>query len=186
MGYLNSNPSVVGYFLEHAIIRSIATSGLPCFDIVGPMAQLIFHEFPRYDLSLDKALYVPRKFNFPAIDAIFLRLDHTTKKAELFPIQITVQKGSHRNSEDHFFKDLPNWKPYLERYNIKITFLWIASGNQFQRTEKKAKARGRRDGSETKVWPNYESVVVPLHEVNCDVWRYQETRKAEEEFLALN
>lgn len=86
MSVLISNPSVVGYFLENAIIRSIVATSIPCMDIIGPIPQFVFEGFPTYDLAHDRALYVPKAFNLPAIDAVILRLSPADKKAELIPI----------------------------------------------------------------------------------------------------
>lgn len=147
MSVLISNPSVVGYFLENAIIRSIVATSIPCMDIIGPIPQFVFEGFPTYDLAHDRALYVPKAFNLPAIDAVILRLSPADKKAELIPIQVTIQK-SYRNSEEQFFKDWAFWCRHLSRYEISVTFLWITSDGVFKGTSTEGKLCKTRDGSE--------------------------------------
>ncbi|BCR84339.1 uncharacterized protein ACHE_11741S [Aspergillus chevalieri] len=94
-------------------------------------AQFIFRDFPSYNLSHEKALYVPRTYNVPAIDAILLCLNNVDKKAELIPIQITIQKA-HRISEEQFFNNWFFWHDYLDDYDVNVTSLWITSDGGFQ------------------------------------------------------
>lgn len=176
MRLLINNPSVVGYFLENAILRSIVTTGIPCLGIFGPMPQFVFEGFLSYDLTHERALYSPKSFNFPSIDAILLRLSPADKKAELMPMQITIQK-SHRNSEGQFFKNWDFWIRYLHGYELSVTFLWITGDGTFKKTSTKGKLRKTRDGSERVVWPDYDSLYIPLEEVNRDVWgSYEKAR----------
>lgn len=82
MSHFSSNPSlVVGYFLENKILRSVISAGIPCLDISGPMSQFVFEGFPPFDLTHEKALYVSKAFNFPAIDGV------------LFAPELCRQKG---------------------------------------------------------------------------------------------
>jgi hypothetical protein len=106
-----SNASVVGYFLEQAILQSVASSGIKCLDIIGKIPQITFNDYRKYDLKNAYALYVPEAFNFPAIDALIVHIDKTDEtkmKAHLFPMQVTIAK-THSNSEDHFFRHWSRW-----------------------------------------------------------------------------
>ena len=187
MGHLISNPSVVGCFLENAIPRTIVTSGIPCLDIIGPMPQFIFQEFPSYNLSHERALYVPKVYNFSAIDAILLRLNNVDKKAELIPIQITIQKA-HRKSETQFFNNWSFWQDYLDDYDVSVTFLWITADGSFKQVSMEERLRKTRRGgdSDKVVWPNYNFTYIPLSEVNGIVWRKYEEVKARQALLLPN
>lgn len=189
MAYLSSNASVIGYFLEHAILRSIVTAGIPCLDIIGPMPQIVFQDFPSYNLTHEKALYVPEAYKFPAIDAVLLYLNHREKTAQLFPIQVTIQK-THRSSEEQFFNNWSFWSGSLGEYGeykITVTFIWVTSDQELKRRSQREKLRKLRDGSEKVVHPNYDSIFIPLNEVSSRVWkRYVEIKELQQELLLAN
>jgi hypothetical protein len=132
--YIN-NESVVGFFIEQAILHTIETRGLGTEpEISQPMRMIPFEYSPTFDTSKKLALYVPCNFNYHAIDGIILRLDLSsgrngeTKKAIVFPLQITIAK-SHRNSEEQFFNLWKKWKTGLQGFDIEIRFLWISVKN---------------------------------------------------------
>jgi hypothetical protein len=165
-----SNTSVVGFFLEQAILQTIVTQGIPCLDLAGPVPQIIFEGGgqPEFDLRHSKALYVPMKFNFPAIDALILRVDDSKKTAELMPIQITIAK-SRSDSEDLFLKDWSRWVRdlYLYDYDVTLTFVWITAAEGYSKTGIEAKYSGKRGTGEQLVSPGYSSVEIPFKEVDA-------------------
>ncbi|PGH10554.1 hypothetical protein AJ80_07500 [Polytolypa hystricis UAMH7299] len=170
MTQLISNVPVVGYSLELAILQTIRSTGISWLDLVGSMPQIVFDAHPKYVLEHTYALYVPKAFNSPAIDALILRLDHSKMKAELIPIKITIAK-SHSTSEDLFFKDWSRWLEYLEDYDANLTFLWITASGEYLTKKFEARYRERREGPKMLVRPAYSSVNIPLKEVNAEVWR---------------
>ena len=69
---------------------------------------------PDYTLTESLAIYCPTRDNFPAIDAIIVRLDSTEnrKRAWLFPLQVTVAED-HVNTEPMFFAHWARWSHQL-------------------------------------------------------------------------
>ncbi|PGH14230.1 hypothetical protein AJ79_03205 [Helicocarpus griseus UAMH5409] len=161
-----SNSSVARYFLEHVILRSIALNRLACLNIPPAIPQLFFKGFPSYNTDLTNALYVSNSYNFSGINAVFLRTDPENNTAELIPIQITIQKAHayNRSSEEQFFRNWSSWRTCLFGYSVSSTFLWITADGTHGTTYRKSYATC---GHPDKVlWPDYNSVCIPLREVN--------------------
>jgi hypothetical protein len=174
-----SNESVVRFFIEQAILQTIEFRGLEMItEISQPMKMIPFEDYPVFDTSNKLALYVPCNFNYYAIDGIILRLDRSsvkngeTKRAILFPLQITIAK-SHKNSEEHFFNQWEEWSASLKGFDVEVRFLWISVENPSHRNVGKS-SRSLRHKDMT-INPPYTSRWIHLEEVNKDVWnRYLE------------
>jgi hypothetical protein len=169
-----SNEYVAGYFLKKAILQTIMDQGIPCLELVGSMHGIIFegHQ-PKFVLARSKALYVPKQFNHPVIDALILRLDKSKMTAELTPLQITTAK-SHSDSEQLFLKDWSEWIRALRDYEITLTFLRIAADGKYSRTAVEAQYCGKHGVTEQLV---YSSVEIPIKEVYALVWSaYQDAK----------
>ncbi|KAK2756819.1 hypothetical protein FQN54_005265 [Arachnomyces sp. PD_36] len=78
------------YFMERAVLETVTKEGIPYIGLLGLMHQVFFDFQPIYDLEPSRAVYIPRYFKFPATAAAILKLDHSQRKAELLPIQITM------------------------------------------------------------------------------------------------
>jgi len=95
-----NNPSVIGFTVEQMIISRIAARGLDWADDSIPPAHVT--PFPGKVAALSKdrqsTYYVPLKFKFKAIDALYAKVDEHKKTAKVVAIQITVAK-SHRDSQ---------------------------------------------------------------------------------------
>ncbi|RUS12846.1 hypothetical protein BC937DRAFT_86881 [Endogone sp. FLAS-F59071] len=65
-----NNPSVLGFCVEHMCLSSISQMGLNAAGLgLSNMKVMVFESYPNYDLSYERALYIPLAFNFKAIDA---------------------------------------------------------------------------------------------------------------------
>jgi len=112
------NPIVLGFYVEHACLSSISMQGLHVADLsLGKMRTVMFSGYyPNLDDNTESAFYIPRKFNFAAIDGlIVLRSSEMAeqkgnkraktdvkKEVHLIPIQITIGKHNSK-SELKFF-----------------------------------------------------------------------------------
>jgi hypothetical protein len=96
------------------------------------MRMIPFEGFLIFDTSNELVLYVPCNFNYHAIDGIILRLflSGETKKAILFPLQITIAK-SHKNSEERCFNQWEKWTAGLQDFDVEARFLWTSVKNPF-------------------------------------------------------
>jgi hypothetical protein len=99
-----SNPSVVGFFIEHAVLQSISIHGLKEIGIVKspPRIRTFEGDVPNFKDTEDPILYIPLSFSFPAIDGVIIRLGSSEGKAYMFPIQVTIAKY-HKDSEQCFW-----------------------------------------------------------------------------------
>jgi hypothetical protein len=130
------------------------------------MRMIPFKYFPIFDTSKELALYVPCNFDYHAIDGIILRLYKETKKAILFPLQITIAK-SHKNSEELFFNKWEEWKTGLKGFDIEIRFLWISNKNP-SHTNVDGRSRLLRHGDMV-INPPYTSRWIHLENINMDI-----------------
>ncbi|RUP43044.1 hypothetical protein BC936DRAFT_137715, partial [Jimgerdemannia flammicorona] len=75
----------------------------------------------------DCTLYIPKAFNFKAIDGVLLSLEvkDGLTKAIVISIQITIA-DSHSDSVSKFFDDWNHWNRQLKEYTeVSIYFVWI-------------------------------------------------------------
>ncbi|KAK2786615.1 hypothetical protein FQN53_006319 [Emmonsiellopsis sp. PD_33] len=181
MGQLITNPVVVGFFLEQAMILSICQSGIRHLNISGRMPQISFEQFPTYDLTKTTALYVPKAFNFPAIDALVLHIDKSKKKARMVPIQITIQQA-HKDPRDLFFNHFKKyWCRNLEKYEVTVEFLLLGADDIYEGKDVEEKYLNTRSGGDTLVYPDHRMIALPIKSVNETVWRRYEEAKSQHE-----
>ena len=169
-----SNPSVTGFILEQAVLSSITSRGLDISrEISGPMKAIMF---PGNVTIFDEnesgpALSWPRQFNYPAVDGIIVRFDHSNKRKKCFiyPLQITVAK-SHSDSEESFFRTWDSWTNGLkDTYDLEVEFFWITADEPPSSADFNEKSFSLRSGN--KLRPSYKRVHIPLKTVNEDIWR---------------
>ncbi|PKC66608.1 hypothetical protein RhiirA1_511744 [Rhizophagus irregularis] len=121
-----NNPSVKGFMVEKACLASIYKNGL--------MAKEI-------DFSMNEGLctfYLPRLWNQKSIDGLITLYKMKNKKEKveentlyIAPIQITLDKETHSDSEASFFSGI--W-PELESkilggLKVEVIFIWITREN---------------------------------------------------------
>ncbi|GES90603.1 hypothetical protein GLOIN_2v1786107 [Rhizophagus clarus] len=137
-----NNPSVKGFMVEKACLASIWKNGL--------MANAINFKFDNYkfftsieeiDFSMNEGLctfYLPRLWNQKSIDGLLTLYKKKNKKEKvdedtlyIAPIQITLDKEKHSDSEASFFSGI--W-PELESkisgdLKVEVMFIWITREN---------------------------------------------------------
>jgi hypothetical protein len=59
-----------------------------------------------------------------AIDALYVEIDSSNRRAHLTAIQVTVAK-EHKDSEAAFFPNWRKWSESLSAYEFEWSFLWI-------------------------------------------------------------
>jgi hypothetical protein len=175
----SNNESVLGFFIEKAILRTIEHHGLQTVDgISRGMTAIPFEGMPNFDTSKDVVLlYVPCKFNHHAIDGVILRLETGGEKGKafLFPLQITIAK-SHKNSATSFFNHRKEWKAGLQDFDVEVTFLRITP-EESSDTNVGENSRSLKQ-KEVLIHPRQNERNIHLRDVNMDIWnRYEVARK---------
>ena len=177
------NPSVTGFFIEQAVLSSIASRGLDISkDISTPMDTVMFAgNFPTLEKKSNPVLYCPLKFNYRGIDAIIVRFDYSRgkkldkNKCFMFPLQVIVAK-SHTDSEQAFFDDWSLWSEGLDDFDVVVEFLWITT-EASSAANISGNSRSIRSGIRSG-WPSYTRRNIHLLAVNPDIWaRYQQALK---------
>ncbi|RIB06860.1 hypothetical protein C2G38_2046468 [Gigaspora rosea] len=127
-----NNPSVKGFFAEKACIASIFRNGIMANGVTfKPNDIEFFCDEKEISFSSNEGkciLYLPRSWNQEAIDGLLIL--KTNNKLYVAPIQITLDKRNHSNSEEIFFSSIwPNLKSTLSGFEdgLEIIFIWITS-----------------------------------------------------------
>ena len=170
------NRSVLGFFIEQAVLRTIQSRGLNVDGkISNSMDMITFDDdFPTLNVSKERALYVPTGFNYRAVDGIVLWLDTSKQKGEepkealVYPIQVTIAE-SHSDSEKMFFNQWGKWMTALQGFDVKVTFLWITNQEPWVQDIPK-KSRKQKNGDKL-INPAYTSQNITIEYVNKDIWR---------------
>jgi hypothetical protein len=167
-----SNSSVTGFFIEQAVLSSIASRGLEISEQISKKMDTVMFsgDIPRFNRTEgDLVLYYPMGFNYPGIGGIIIRF--TGEKCFLYPLQITVAK-SHSDSESVFFRKWSMWANELDDFEVELAFIWITEADSEVNT---VNEEYRRTISERKlVHPSYRRLKIPLKSVNLDISeRYQ-------------
>jgi SAP domain len=164
------NPSVTGFFIEQAILSSIASHGLKIHkEISKNMHTVMFSgSFPRFNMTeRNPVLYCPINFNYRGIDGIIVRF--VEKKCFMFPLQITIAK-SHSDSEEVFFREWSMWTDRLNDIEVVPEFVWITKEDSENDTVN-AQYRTTKSGTRL-VRPSYSRQKVPLKTVSLDIWEH--------------
>ena len=159
-----NNPSVIGFTVEQMIISRIAARGLDWGDDYIPPAHVTpFLGKATPLLDSQSTYFVPLKFNFKAIDALYAEVDEHKRIAKVVAIQITVAK-SHRDSEVEFFESWEAWTGLLGDFKITPIFLWIVEGTRGRADleEKLSELRTK----EITFWPKHATHWVSIDQVD--------------------
>jgi hypothetical protein len=175
------NPSITGFMIEHAVLSSIHSNGLPIGAGLGTSMELrLFKNPPDFEkVVTDKpVLYRPESFNFKAIDGmiVLIKLDevndekktkktNSKKKLLMFPLQITVAPATHLDSREIFFEEYGSWITDLFQFDVEVQFLWISP-----------ECRDSQEylASEEPKWPKHLERYIPLKDVNKGIWEKYE------------
>lgn len=166
------NPSVRGFLIEQACLTYIRRNGflLPDGVRIQPQRVVYFDTDGERDALLSApnapcVLYIPRPFNYKAIDAIVRCLTFTQGQygqqvishVHLLPIQIT-DSGSHKHSPSSFYPRHHVWLEDLEpEVQRKHTFVWVKR-TQEEMEVRDEQVRGMRN--QEIVTPRYEEVTI--------------------------
>jgi hypothetical protein len=165
------NPSVTSFFMEQAILSSIASRGLEISQgISKKMDTVIFSgSMPIFNTTKsDPVLYCPMNFNYCGVDGITARF--AEGKCYMFPLQITVAK-SHLDFEEIFFREWSKWTKYLDGIEVVPMFLWITKEGSSEINTVPPVYRSTRSRRKL-VRPSYYTQMVPLKSVNLDIWQH--------------
>ena len=144
--------------------------GLSTPSLVECLLQVLKLNQPLTSFSPKKGqtsrLYVPVAYNFMAVDGAILLLDHASKKATIFAIQITLSQ-THKQSDEEFHKSLwSTWvKPIVSAgFSIESTFVWIDTKQPSEHVKPKA-VKALRSGNKV-VHPEYSVIHVGVETVD--------------------
>lgn len=161
-----NNLSVIGFTVEQMVISRIASYGL-CWGDNNKIPQTKITTFHGNTIAFSKDIpytcYVPLKFNFKAVDAIYVEVNERKSTATIVAIQITVAKR-HRDSPADFFAQWEQWIHLLKDFTIMPIFLWIVEGTRGE-ADVKGKLRELRTGQKT-LWPEYVTHWVSIDQVD--------------------
>jgi hypothetical protein len=121
------NPVVVGFIVEQTCLSILSSIGFNHGDLhwnsVKPkiISGDILYAIP---LVTSETLYIPDRWDYKNIDALYLSVDKGKKTALIVPIQISINL-SHKDSEALFYSDWEQWKKHFEGYALSSTFVWI-------------------------------------------------------------
>ena len=178
-----SNKSVVGFFIEQAVLQTIQSRGLMTIkEISNSMDKITFNDFPVYNTSKPRVLYVPTTYNYPGIDGIIVWLDHQKMEAKLYPFQVTIAK-SHADSEKMFFNNWEKWTNRLRGFKVTVHFLWITDKEPLVEDVEEATVKLR-----SRIMlknPTYTLQYLPLETVNKDIWYLYEKAQSNWEMRDL-
>jgi hypothetical protein len=177
------NPSVRGFLIEQACLTYIRTNGLllpiPAGLLLKPDRVVYFDagaesHARNISSSTPCVLYIPRPFNYRAVDAIvrYLTFGRNASGQEvvtsvlLVPIQVTVS-ASHKHSPSSFYPRHHVWlgdiDPGVPREH---TFVWLRRDHQ-ESVRHEAYQRPTRD--QTISTPAYAEVTVTFHSLSGDL-----------------
>jgi len=173
----SSNPSVRGFLVEQACLTFIGRKGmlLPDGAFVQPQ-RIVYFDAGRERDALEPssrtacALYIPRPFNYKAVDAVLRRV--TVDKNEqgqevtsvlLVPIQVTLSH-SHKPSPEAFYPAHEVWLADIDAgASCQHVFVWLRRNAQepVLHGERVRKTRGNR-----LVMPAYTEATVTFHSLS--------------------
>uniref|UniRef100_U9UR05 Crinkler effector protein N-terminal domain-containing protein n=1 Tax=Rhizophagus irregularis (strain DAOM 181602 / DAOM 197198 / MUCL 43194) TaxID=747089 RepID=U9UR05_RHIID len=170
-----NNPSVKGFFVEKACIASIFRNGLMANRVnfkPGGMECFYNEEEIKFSSNEEKCMfYLPCCWNQEAIDGLLI--SQTKDKLYVAPVQITLNKDNHSDSERKFFSSIwPNLKPNLSSFEdkLEIMFIWITHRSGTDESVECITKETRNKAHE--INPNYTRVVIGFGNVNSDINRY--------------
>ncbi|RGB23542.1 hypothetical protein C1646_748171 [Rhizophagus diaphanus] len=167
-----NNPSVKGFFVEKTCIASIFRYGLMANHVnfkPGGMEFFYNEKEIKFSLNEEKCMfYLPCCWNQEAIDGLLIL--QTKDKLYIAPVQITLNKDNHSDSERKFFSSIwPNLKPNLSSFEdkLEIMFIWITHRSETDELVECITKETRNKNYE--INPNYtQSQIVIIEETNCE------------------
>lgn len=121
------NPVVVGFIVEQTCLSVISSIGFDFGDLHwNSVKSKIFSGdiLDAIPLATSETLYIPDRWNFKDIDALYLSINNEQKTAFIVPIQISINLF-HKDSETRFYAGWQSWVKRFEGYALSSTFVWI-------------------------------------------------------------
>jgi hypothetical protein len=125
------NPVVVGFIVEQTCLSVLSSIGFNHGDLHwNSVKSKIFSGGILYAISLaaSETLYIPDRWDYKDIDALYVSVDRRKKTVLIVPIQITINPF-HKDSEALFYADWEQWVKRFEGYTLSSTFVWIVEHN---------------------------------------------------------
>ena len=171
VGQSSANPVIQGFLAKHICLCHIALYGLSAVDPhLGRMSHTSFDVRPNWDEQLFSTqrvrLYIPKTYNFKAVDAAILHRHSVGKKVHIYLIQIMLSMW-HKPLDQDFYQDMWwEWVRPLEEagYSVESTFVWIDK-NQLANNTDLALVKELRSGIKL-VRPEYHSVHIGIGQVD--------------------
>lgn len=138
-----NNASLRGFLVEMICLSQISTRGLKNVDVgLDAMPITQFSTTPNWGQMVNaepelegiwRRLYVPKAYNYEAIDAFIAMLNKEERTLKLFAIQVTIA-NKHKDSEKQFFNKW--WRQYYtsipnkfkRHYTVSVAFVWLHRG----------------------------------------------------------
>jgi hypothetical protein len=175
-----SNPSVTSFFIEQAVLSSIASCGLGILEQISKKMDTVMFsgDIPKFNRTEgDPVLYCPINFNYyGGIDGIIVRF--AEGKCFMFPLQITVAKP-HSDSEEVFFSKWRQWTDELYDFEVVPVFVWVTKEeSEVENVDAEYSLTG--SGMKFIERPSFRRQKIPLEKVNPDISkRYQRALRGE-------
>lgn len=150
------NPVVVGFIVEQTCLSAISSHGFNIRRLHWkPLKPKIFDGdiLDAISLEASQALYIPDRWNYKDIDALYLCIDKQKKTVLIVPIQISINP-LHKDSEACFYADWERWVKRFKGYTLSSTFVWIVEHDRSWKIVDE-QSRDLRGGMQS---------IVPLHE----------------------
>jgi hypothetical protein len=169
------NPAVMGFVLEKACIACIWKNGLTVNGTNFKPDEVKFFLSENINISASEGkctFYIPLNWNQRDIDALLISYQTVQGRVKLCvaPIQVTLNKANHKNSEESFFNNIWSKIKLPEYDDIEIMFVWITCKNDAN-TAVSFKDRSLRSGNK-KINPDYTRVVTGFVNVSKDIHNY--------------
>jgi hypothetical protein len=175
-----NNPSVMGFMVEKACLSSIFKNGLIADTInFKPDSYKFFTSIKEINFSMNEGpctFYLPRRWNQKSIDGLITlhKLQNKKEKVDkdtlyIAPIQITLDKETHSDSEASFFSGIwPELKSKISGdLRVEVIFIWITRENDvdyFVEANKKI-----LKGKTIEINPQYTSIVTAFRWINIEL-----------------
>jgi len=162
LDFFEDNPIVVGFIVEQTCLSVISSIGFNHGDLHwNCVKSKIFSGDITSAISLatSETLYIPDRWNYKAIDALYLSVDNKKKTALIVPIQISINLY-HKDSEALFYANWERWVERLKDYTLSSTFVWIVEHKRSWKIVKQ-QLRSLRGGTQL-IAPQYKQMYVTV------------------------
>jgi hypothetical protein len=130
LNFFEDNPVVVEFIVKQTCLSAMSSIGFNYGDLHWNSVKSeifsgdILDTLDETSLTASEMLYIPDRWNYKDIDAIYLSVDKRKKTMLIVPIQISINP-SHKDSETLFYADWAKWKNCFQGYTLSSTFVWI-------------------------------------------------------------